>query len=205
MQTDEEGEIFKHFISWLPKKCILIGHNSKIFDSRILIKALQNNNIIKDFELKCGGFIDTLSLTKELLPDRKTNKQSYNQELLVKDIVGINYDAHNATGDVQSLQQLINTLKVSPRVLEKHSFYFQYTVSMIIKLQLTKSRLDTFINMPSTVCSKSMLNKIARSGLRLKNANYSPNSLTGNPGYKRRRYFTTQFYCYFRLLNNNGF
>ncbi|CAC5364268.1 unnamed protein product [Mytilus coruscus] len=133
----------------------------------ILTKALQNNNIMKDFELKCGGFIDTLSLTKELLPDRKTNKQSYNQESLVKDIVGINYDAQNAIGDVQSLQQLINTLKVPPRVLEKHSFSVQYTVSMIIKLQLTKSRLDTFSNMPSTVCSKSMLNKIARSGLRL--------------------------------------
>ncbi|XP_052088170.1 uncharacterized protein LOC127725289 [Mytilus californianus] len=167
MQTDEESEIFKQFISWLPKKCILIGHNSKIFDSRILTKALQNYNIMKDFELKCGGFIDTLSLTKELLPDRKTNKQSYNQESLVKDIVGINYDAHNAIGDVQSLQQLINTLKVSPRILEKHSFSVQYTVNMISKLQLTKSRLDTFSNMPSTFCSKTMLNKIARSGLRL--------------------------------------
>ncbi|CAC5385553.1 unnamed protein product [Mytilus coruscus] len=122
MQTDEESEIFKQFISLLPKKCILIGHNSKIFDSRILTKALQNNNIMKDFELKCGGFIDTLSLTKELLPNRKTDKQSYNQESLVKDIVGINYDAHNAIGDVQSLQQLINTLKVSPRVLEKQLF-----------------------------------------------------------------------------------
>ncbi|CAC5394608.1 unnamed protein product [Mytilus coruscus] len=97
----------------------------------ILTKALQNYNIMKNFELKCGGFIYTLSLTKELLPDRKTNKQSYNQESLVKDIVGINYDAHNAIGDVQSLQQLINTLKVSPRILEKHSFSVQYTVYMI--------------------------------------------------------------------------
>ncbi|XP_063412530.1 uncharacterized protein LOC134722744 [Mytilus trossulus] len=167
MQTDEEPEIFKQFISWLPKKCILIGHNSKIFDSRILTKALQNNNVMKDFELKCVGFIDTLSLTKELLPDRKTSKQSYNQESLVKDIVGISYDAHNAIGDVQSLQQLINTLKVSPRMLEKHSFSVRYTVNMISKLQLTKSRLESFNNIPSSFCSKTMLNKIAKSGLRL--------------------------------------
>ncbi|CAC5362774.1 unnamed protein product [Mytilus coruscus] len=82
-----------------------------------------------------------------------------------ENIVGINYDAHNAIDDA-ILQQLIKTLK-SLKNSRKHSFSVQYTVSMIIKLQQKKSRLDTFSNMPSTVCSKSMLNKIARSGLRL--------------------------------------
>ena len=107
-------------ISWLKPKapCLLIAHNCKSFDGKHLIKALESTEVDKEFSAIVSGFSDTLPAFKELLPQRK----SYSQENLVRDILHCSYEAHNATADVQSLNQLVNKF-LNTELLRKHSFH----------------------------------------------------------------------------------
>ena len=52
----------------------------------------------------CVGFVDTLILFKEILPQR----EKYSQESLVSDLLGISYSAHDSLEDVRALQRLVS-------------------------------------------------------------------------------------------------
>ena len=67
----------------LKSKVVLVAHNGKVFDSRILLKAILASDLLIEFKTVVihVGFIDSLPMLKKLLPGRKT----YKQEELVKD------------------------------------------------------------------------------------------------------------------------
>ena len=106
MQTLNITECLKEFIDFLKaskSRVVLAAHNRRVFDSRILVKALFKENFSDAFQSVVMGFLGTLPLFKKLLPRR----QSYKQESLVKDCLNKSYDVHKSLEDVKSLRNLI--------------------------------------------------------------------------------------------------
>ena len=53
------------------KSCILVAHNFRAFDCKILVNHLQQNNLMSRFKNICLGFSDSLTMFRELYPQRK--------------------------------------------------------------------------------------------------------------------------------------
>lgn len=83
---------------------ILVGHYIQSFDLAFLINQLSRYNLYTDFQKTVYGFIDTLKVAKRTW--KKPDVENYKQETLVKTFLKLQYDAHNALADVQSLQTL---------------------------------------------------------------------------------------------------
>ena len=103
------------FAIWKAKMlhCVL-DKNIRSFDCPILIHHLVQNDLLKEFDDVVCGFSDSLSLYKQLLPDRKPSKR----EDLVSGVIGQAYDAHNAMADVAALRRLVESTPVPHEVLE---------------------------------------------------------------------------------------
>ena len=92
-------DALQKFVNWLKaknKKVVLFAHNANAFDSKRIIYTLMRCNLLNPFRECVAGFVDTLSLFKNVLPERKT----YSQESLVTDLLGISYGAHDSLEDV---------------------------------------------------------------------------------------------------------
>ena len=142
MQTLNITECLKEFIDFLKaskSRVVLAAHNGRVFDSRILVKALFKENLSDAFQSVVMGFLDTLPLFKKLLPGR----QSYKQESLVKDCLNKSYDVHNSLEDVKSLRNLLLYHNPSCSSLSVHSF----TVGFV-SLSLEHYERET-VNLPS--------------------------------------------------------
>ena len=102
VETVSTNDCLVDFINYLANKQspICVGHNIRSFDCPILVHHLLACELFDQFLDSVHGFLDTLLLYKHLLPQRK----SFRQEELVKDIVGGQYDAHNAIADVAALR-----------------------------------------------------------------------------------------------------
>ncbi|XP_052066308.1 uncharacterized protein LOC127705961 [Mytilus californianus] len=160
----------KKFIKWLPHKVVLVAHNSKIFDSKIIVSQLSSVNLVNELQCKVFGFSDTLHIFRQKYPDRK----SYKQENLVKDILNRSYNAHNAVDDVQLLNQLMKNSKVSLQDIINHSFTVKYVHNYLIEFRHKKARLNTFKPVymsDEPVMSKSLCERAAESGLKLGHLN----------------------------------
>lgn len=92
------------FLDFITKfeKPLLVGHNIRNFDLRVLLHHLKACNMASSFAQSISGCVDTLNVAKAVLPKRK----SYKQEVLVQDLLGEQYDSHNAVDDVRILQEL---------------------------------------------------------------------------------------------------
>lgn len=146
------------FTQWLKQYSnpLLVCHNGRAFDSINLLKTCQNNS----FSLPIEGFVDSLFVFREALPDRKC----YKLEALVKDCMSMSFKAHSAHEDVKALQSLVLQCKISCDVLLKHSFSVEYVTSSIDYKSKTDECLGSL--QPLSNClSKYMLRKIAQSGL----------------------------------------
>jgi DNA polymerase III alpha subunit (gram-positive type) len=67
------------FIKFLPQKCVLVGHNTHMFDTRILLLQMKEHNLVDNVKEKVAGFMDTLPMARELYPNRK-GAGGYKQE-----------------------------------------------------------------------------------------------------------------------------
>ncbi|XP_063399567.1 uncharacterized protein LOC134684234 [Mytilus trossulus] len=164
MPTDDIQDSLKEFINWLPDNCILLAHNAKLFDSRVIVYSMENNLSFNSFKQKCKGFVDSLPLMRTVLPERKQTGKRFNQESLVFDILGVKYDAHNAVGDVKSLQQLVEHFALTHEKITPHSFSVEYVLLSVRQLISFNKRLASF-TIPASVLSKGMVRKMAKSGL----------------------------------------
>jgi DNA polymerase III alpha subunit (gram-positive type) len=90
--------------SWLQKfkDVCLVAHNGRRFDFPVLITALVKNNLKEQFMQCVMAFCDSMALFRKVFPN-----QCLKQESLVKSVLGVAYDAHNAMADVESLGRLI--------------------------------------------------------------------------------------------------
>ena len=70
------------------------------------MRLLEEFDLLSSFVKLISGCIDTLKLARKIYP--KSEVKNYNQTTLVKMLLGIDYDAHNAFEDVKSLYQLFD-------------------------------------------------------------------------------------------------
>ncbi|RVE71509.1 hypothetical protein OJAV_G00052520 [Oryzias javanicus] len=64
--------------------------------------------------------VDTLPLAREVLSER--NLQSFSQEKLVRELLGVNYKAHDALEDVRALQMLYAFIQPTAEQVRRHTF-----------------------------------------------------------------------------------
>lgn len=143
------------FHAWLQMfhKPLLVYHNGKAFDSVVFIRTVlkhPKSGLMTAVE----GFVDTLPLFKELLPNRTT----YNLESLVSETVNFPFDAHSAFEDAKALQALVQHHQVTEDLLLKHSFGVDYVEASIRHKTQREELLKTL--KPLEFCvSKYMLKK----------------------------------------------
>ena len=129
------------FIQWLGNvpgdKKVLVAHNCKAFDMRILLRTLTENNFLPKFKTKCAGFVDTLPLLRAELPGRK----SYKLQLVYKDVAGgSDFESHNARADAKALATIIECLNITE---EK---FIHYSLSMCSALDYINRRKHISLN-----------------------------------------------------------
>ncbi|XP_074534114.1 protein PML-like [Halichoeres trimaculatus] len=139
--TNSLREVLVSFIAFLQMlgRPLVIGHNIRRFDCRLLARALDELDLRAEFDSSVSGCVDTLPLAREILKDR--GLQSFRQENLVRELLGVDYKAHDALEDVRALQALYNVLKPTPELISQHRF-----------------TLDTMHNKPVKTCKKSKVN-----------------------------------------------
>ncbi|XP_042364518.1 protein PML-like [Plectropomus leopardus] len=120
--TNSLREVLVSFIAFLQMLgCpLVIGHNIRRFDCRLLARALDELDLRADFESAVSGCVDTLPLAREML--KELGLQSFRQENLVRELLGMNYKAHDALEDVRALQALYGVLQPTPDLISKHMF-----------------------------------------------------------------------------------
>lgn len=120
--TNSLREVLVSFIAFLQMlgRPLIIGHNIRRFDCPLLARALIELNLRAEFQASVSGCVDTLPLSREMLKDRCL--QSFRQENLVRELVGVNYKAHDALEDVRALQALYSVLQPTPELICRHMF-----------------------------------------------------------------------------------
>ncbi|XP_063408928.1 DNA polymerase III PolC-type-like [Mytilus trossulus] len=119
LKTELKENVINSFIDWLPKNALLVAHNCKQFDAKILVSQMQPlaSTFLENLKDHMLGFSDTLPLFRVKFPKRK----SYSQSSLAKDILKTTYNAHNALDDVKILKQLIE-VDITKEQLIENSF-----------------------------------------------------------------------------------
>nr|XP_057932552.1 uncharacterized protein LOC131131667 [Doryrhamphus excisus] len=120
-------EVLVSFITFLQAlgRPLLVGHNIRRFDCRPLARALDETGLRASFESSISGCVDTLPLAREVL--KECGLRSFKQEHLVREILGMDYKAHDALEDVRALQRLYHVLHPSPEVVSRHLFSLSVT------------------------------------------------------------------------------
>ncbi|KAM9753729.1 maternal protein exuperantia-2-like [Menidia menidia] len=127
--TNSLREVLVSFIAFLQMlgRPLLVGHNIRRFDCPVIVRVLEEFDLREKFELSVSGCVDTLPLAREMLKHR--GLKSFGQEALVSELLGLNYKAHDALGDVRALQTLYRFLRPTPELVRKHTFTLDRTDS----------------------------------------------------------------------------
>jgi DNA polymerase III epsilon subunit-like protein len=98
------------FIDFLRKfnKPILTGHNIAAYDVHVLLNAMRPLKLLGEILVSISGCIDTMTVSKKMIPKSELKVKSYRQQNLIEQFLGVEYDAHNAIEDVKCLQELYN-------------------------------------------------------------------------------------------------
>lgn len=104
---------------------VLVGHNVQNFDIPILRHHLMSHGLLARFKGIVTGFLDTLKISKKLLKDAQL--PNYKQETLVQNLLGEDYEAHNAMADVTALEKLyFSKLCLFESAMCENIFYLSY-------------------------------------------------------------------------------
>ncbi|XP_063602867.1 uncharacterized protein LOC134778865 [Penaeus indicus] len=154
----------KGFFDFLgPGQVLLVGHNSKSFDSRVLITAATNTGMIDDLKRRTLGFLDTLPLFRKLFPRRK----SHTLGNLHKSLIGGKFAAHNALEDTLALQRLVEKVSPDPETMANYTFDVEYVEAALAYLYMRKENMETLYPIENVNVKRNMLEKIAASGLKM--------------------------------------
>ena len=142
---------------------VLVGHNIKSFDIPVLFTALQNTSLEKEFEEVVSGFLDTLSLFKNVHP----GLASYKQESLYKHFFDETYAAHSALQDVIALSRLFSHIQ-DENIRLQNTMSFNYMSLCYKQNCLKKVNMVTWepFVLNKTI-SKGLSERAAASGLKL--------------------------------------
>lgn len=108
------------FFTWLQQfsNVVLVAHNGKSFDFRVLSKAAENFNLFEVFTHSVVALADSLTVLRSKFPDLKKYNQIHLAEHFCKEV----YNAHNAEDDVKMLHKILLMSDVSLKDLLKHSY-----------------------------------------------------------------------------------
>ncbi|XP_068170201.1 protein PML-like [Antennarius striatus] len=122
VRTNSLREVLVSFIAFLRMlgRPLVVGHNIRRFDCRLLARDLDRLGLRADFDSSVSGCVDTLPLAGEMLKDRRP--PSLRQVNLVRELLGVDYKAHDALEDVRALQTLFSVLQPTPELILKHRF-----------------------------------------------------------------------------------
>lgn len=120
--TNSLREVLVSFIAFLQMlgRPLVLGHNIYRFDCPLLARALDELDLRAQFESSISGCVDTLPLAREMLKD--WGLKSFGQENLVRQLLGLNYKAHDALEDVRALQALYRLLQPTAELICRHTF-----------------------------------------------------------------------------------
>jgi DNA polymerase III alpha subunit (gram-positive type) len=112
-------ESLDNFCKWLAKfqNPVLIAHNRRRFDFPILLSTFFSVGKLQQFFGTVQAVIDSLTVFRKLYP-----RESLKQENLVSKILGLSYNAHNASADVDYLRLLFLNTQLSASELMQHSY-----------------------------------------------------------------------------------
>ncbi|KAF6717696.1 hypothetical protein FQA47_017912 [Oryzias melastigma] len=109
-----------HRLLQMFKQPFLVCHNIRHFDCPLLVRALDRLELREQFGSSVSACVDTLPLAREVLSGR--NLQSFSQEKLVRELLGVNYKAHDALEDVRALQMLYTVIQPTAEQVRRHTF-----------------------------------------------------------------------------------
>ncbi|XP_078318477.1 uncharacterized protein LOC111118926 isoform X5 [Crassostrea virginica] len=154
--------MFHQWLTAIPKP-VLFAHNCRNFDSIILSNAITKSNFYHLSEY-ISGFCDTLPMLKENISMKTT---SFSLETLVRNVLGLTYDAHDAVEDCKYLKKLVehSSICIDAYYLN-YTFTVSYIMSIMKQMETKKSNKNSLSPLiTGKVVSKSMLDKISSSGL----------------------------------------
>ena len=156
-------ELIQLLKSWLPDRCLLVGHNARRFDSRVLCAALCAVDGGLSVLDKIVGFVDSMRLFGPKLPPKSSLTQSH----LVSTYLKKDYDAHNAEGDVVALCELLEYFKIEFKDYTKNSFSSMAPVHNEIFLREQKRNIRSLDPLVCSGVGHATCSTIAGSGLNL--------------------------------------
>lgn len=120
--TNSLREVLLSFIAFLQMagRPLVVGHNIRRFDCPLLARDLDRLELRAEFESSVSGCVDTLPLSREMLRERGLT--SFRQEHLVREVLGLDYGAHDALQDVRALQRLYLELQPTVELVRRHKF-----------------------------------------------------------------------------------
>lgn len=120
--TNSLREVLLSFLAFLRMlgRPLLLGHNIRHFDCRVLARALDRLELRAAFRASVAGCVDTLPLARQLL--QPLGPRSFGQQSLVRELLGLEYKAHDALEDVRALQALYAALRPPPALVSRHLF-----------------------------------------------------------------------------------
>ncbi|XP_029909081.1 uncharacterized protein LOC115360351 [Myripristis murdjan] len=123
--TNSLKEVLVSFIAFLHMfgRPLLVGHNIRRFDCLVLARVLDELDLRAKFQSSVSGCLDTLPVAREMLKDH--GLQSFRQENLVREVLGLSYKAHDALEDVRALQMLYSVLQPVSELVSRHTFYLE--------------------------------------------------------------------------------
>lgn len=164
------GQALQSMLAWLNDMgpCLIIGHNIH-FDRRHLFFHLKNCRLYSSFSAIVLGYVDTCKLFRKLHPEftRSAGGAGHSQSVLVRELLGEEYNAHDALSDVEALRKLVEFSQVMDKQLLEISTSSEWHHQQDIELaQAEEENLPSLRPIiDSKHVSTTMAKKIARSGL----------------------------------------
>jgi DNA polymerase III alpha subunit (gram-positive type) len=114
---------FVQFLTFLGQgRVILVAHNAT-FDMRFLIQALGEAALVDEFRKVCAGFVDTLSLSRKLVPKSEHGPEDNTMNGLLKFYFGeVLLVLHDSANDVLALESIFQCLTEDMQEVMPHSF-----------------------------------------------------------------------------------
>lgn len=107
---------FLEFLRGFSKSIVLVGHNIAAYDNGILRESAAREGLLEQFNAVIHGYIDTMVLFQKERPGWRR----YAQGALLARHPAIEYNAHDAMGDIVALKQLIEAEFQGDAVLWNH-------------------------------------------------------------------------------------
>jgi len=150
------------FLGTLSSRPVLIGHNIKNFDCRVLAKAALCCGLRSAVETAVGAFVDTLPLFKEKCP----GLDSYTQANVHNHVLGRQYRQHNAISDAAALLDIFAADPPRDSDLSRQSFsacHIFDTMEFQNRQKVLSARWSPLVE--RKVISRGIASKAAGSGL----------------------------------------